>query len=172
MSYRKRIPRDLLPRDWYDVEWKRDVMTRGEVRLLKLRGEKFDGIELGDLLVSYPTIHIRTLSYYLSVQDFTPSVLYTLNAVSLGRVDVFELMTRRGIIKASNADYIVNIARICVHKNSFDIIRCLAKKYAPYVMTRRSFHFRIFDHLKYYTNSQKNTVLRIIKKEWREPRYT
>ncbi len=172
MSYRKRIPRNLLPRDWYNTEWKRDVMTRGEIRLLKLRGEKFGGIRLEDLLISYPTIHVRTLDYYLPVQDFIPSVLYPLNIVSLDRVDIFELMVRRGIIKALDADYIVDIARICVHKNSFDIIRCLVKKYAPYVMTRRSFHFRIFDHLKYYTNFQKNTVLRIIKKEWREPRYT
>lgn len=167
MGYRNRIPRNLLPRDWYNVEWKRDVMTRGEVRLLKLRGEKFDGVELEDLLVGHPAIHIRTLDYYLSVQELGPSTFYTQDIISLDRVDVFELMICRDIIRASTS-WIGDIVRLCMLENSLDIFRHLIRKYAKKVFLQYEFQSRVLDHVKVYDTVLTDTVIEIIEEEWSE----
>lgn len=167
MGYRKRIPRNLLPRDWYNAAWKRDVITRGDIRLLKLRGEKFDGVELEDLLISYPTIHIRTLDYYLSVQDLGPSTFYTQDIISLDRVDVFELMICRDIIRAS-ASWIGDMVRLCVLTNSFDIFRHIIRNYARKMFLQHEFQSRTLEHVKVYDTALTDTIIEIIEEEWSE----
>lgn len=67
MSYRSRIPRNLLPQfNPNDDLWKRDIVRRGDTRLLEYW--QFTGIHLSDfrhIAQEHPDAHIRTLRYLL-----------------------------------------------------------------------------------------------------------
>ncbi len=166
MGYCKRIPRNLLPRDWYNAEWERDIMRRGDIRLLERQGFSLQYNNPAGLALKHPGVHLRVLNTYFSPHLILRYTIYVHELVAFDREDVLDWAIENDLIRVDSYGWINDLIYGCLVREALHVFRYVTRKYAPPVMHQETFRALTISRADLYNYKLRDIFMTLIDEEW------